>query len=103
MEDLYQQMDNSLKFPGEKLEAKKADTTSSDAIESEDIRGDLWPLNFVKTKLALEALPSGRRLTVLLGDNPALHKVTRSVAEEGHKIVEQIKTGDHWMVVIEKR
>jgi len=103
IEDLYAKMDNSLKFPGEKTEAKQDGKTSPDVIESKDFRGVLCPMNFVKTKLALESLASGNRLRVLLDDGAAIQNVPRSVAEEGHKIIEQLQTGNHWTVVIEKR
>jgi TusA-related sulfurtransferase len=60
-------------------------------------------MNFVKTKLALEGLLAGQRLRILLDDGAPIQNVPRSVSEEGHRIVEQVKTGDHWTVVIEKR
>ena len=107
MENLYSQMDNALRFPGEaaasKQDSKPNRPSDASPAESRDFRGVLCPMNFVKTKLALESLASGQRLSVLLDDGAAIHNVPRSVAEEGHRVVEQIKTGDYWTVVIEKR
>jgi TusA-related sulfurtransferase len=60
-------------------------------------------MNFVKTKLALVPLSAGQRLEVLLDDGPAIQNVPRSVVEEGRRIVDQRKQGEHWTVLIEKR
>ncbi len=67
------------------------------------MRGVTCPMNFVKTKLALESLAAGQRLKVLLDDGAPIQNVPRSVEGEGHKILEQIKEGSHWSVLIEKR
>jgi sulfite reductase (ferredoxin) len=68
-----------------------------------DFCGVACPMNFVKTKVALESLTSGQRLKVLLDDGAPIQNVPRSVAEDGHKILEQVKEGNHWSVLIEKR
>ena len=60
------------------------------------------PMNFVKTKLALENLTSGQRLKILLDEGAPIQNVPRSVSGEGHKILEQTKEGNHWSLVIEK-
>ena len=103
MEDLYAKMDNSLKFPGETSAARQAAKTPPDVVETKDFRGVSCPMNFVKTKLALESISAGAKLKVLLDDGAAIRNVPRSVADEGHKIVEQTNVGSHWEVVIEKR
>jgi sulfite reductase (ferredoxin) len=107
MEELYAKMDNSLSFPGEAAPSNPYDKSQGKPIpaeiETRDLRGVLCPMNFVKTKLALEAISSGQRLQILLDDGAPIHNVPRSVAEEGHRIVEQNKIGDHWAVIIEKR
>jgi TusA-related sulfurtransferase len=60
-------------------------------------------MNFVKTKLALEGLTSGQRLKILLDDGAPIQNMPRSVSEEGHKIIEQLREGTHWVVLIEKQ
>ena len=104
IENLYIQMDNSMHFPGEALKTPppkpQAPSTSPDA--EKDLRGVLCPMNFVKTKLALDPLSPGQRLKILLDDGAPIQNVPRSVSEEGHKIVEQTRTGGHWTVLIEK-
>ena len=44
-------------------------------------------MNFVKTKLVLETLSIGDRLTVLLDDGAPIQNVPNSVQLEGHKIL----------------
>ena len=106
MEELYGRMDNSLRFPGEtaKLNSKGAIQEKHAVVEiaSKDLRGVACPMNFVKTKLALEGLKAGQRLKVLLDDGAPIQNVPRSVAGEGHRIIEQVKDGGHWSVLIEK-
>jgi sulfite reductase (ferredoxin) len=107
MEELYGKMDNSLRFPGEAPRTPtKAPATEKPQVEpllSKDLRGVACPMNFVKTKLALETLTSGQRLNILLDDGDPIQNVPRSVAGEGHIILGQLKEGDHWSVLIEKK
>ncbi len=52
-----------------------------------DITGDLCPITFVRTKLALERMPSGGRLEVRLNAGEPLRNVPRSLAETGHSVL----------------
>jgi len=106
MEELYGRMDNSLRFPGEAAKtlpkAPASEKPQAKPVLSKDFRGVACPMNFVKTKLALESLTSGQRLQILLDDGDPIQNVPRSVAGEGHKILGQLKEADHWSVLIEK-
>jgi sulfite reductase (ferredoxin) len=106
MEELYGKMDNSLRFPGEapKAPAKTpaAENPGTEITVSKDLRGVACPMNFVKTKLALEGLTAGQRLRIMLDDGTPIQNVPQSVAGEGHKILAQVKEGDHWSVIIQK-
>jgi sulfite reductase (ferredoxin) len=107
MEELYGKMDNSLRFPGEAPKtptmAPSGGKPQAEPVLIKDFCGVACPMNFVKTKVALESLTSGQRLKVLLDDGAPIQNVPRSVAEDGHKILEQVKEGNHWSVLIEKR
>ena len=105
MEVLYGNMDNSLRFPGEapRPAPKAPETPQRVAVALKDFRGVGCPMNFIKTKLNLERLSSGQRLKVLLDDGAPIQNVPLSVAEEGHKILEQVREGNHWSVLIEKK
>lgn len=101
VQDLYESMDNSLRFPAEK--SSQAPQTSMTAdIPQRDYRGVACPMNFVKVKLDLAKMKTGDRVKVLLDDGQPIENVPRSVAAEGHQILEQIQDGSHWHIVIEK-
>ncbi len=68
-----------------------------------DLRGTICPINFVKTKLALEALSSGELLEVFVDLGEPSRNVPRSVREEGHRIVEEGEVDGAYRLVIEKR
>ena len=77
--------------------------TEEKAQAFKDLRGVSCPMNFVKTKMELAKLTSGQMLRVFLDDGEPIGNVPRSVAEEGHRIAEQIRVDDYWSVLIEKK
>jgi sulfite reductase (ferredoxin) len=107
MEALYASMDDSLGFPAEKetqiKERNLVESVADDGNEAfRDYRKVACPMNFVKVKLDLAAMTTGQLLKVLLDDGEPIENVPRSVADEGHAIVEQQKEGDHWSILIKK-
>src|SRR5262245_35733250 len=52
-----------------------------------DLTGELCPFTFVRTKLALEELPMGARLRVLVDHEPATRNIPRSAAEWGQEVI----------------
>lgn len=67
-----------------------------------DLHGVVCPINFAKTKLALEELEPGELLEVILDEGDAMLNVPRSLKEEGHRIVKVEPSGETFRVVIEK-
>jgi tRNA 2-thiouridine synthesizing protein A len=67
-----------------------------------DLHGVICPLNFVKTKLALEELEPGDRLEVILDEGSAILNVPRSLKDEGHTIVKVEPHGETFVVIIQK-
>jgi tRNA 2-thiouridine synthesizing protein A len=51
-----------------------------------DLTGVPCPMNWVRTRLALEELPAGERLEVLLDAGEPLDSVPRSAREDGHDV-----------------
>lgn len=51
-----------------------------------DLRGVACPLNWVRTKLALERLRPGDELTVRLDAGEPIESVPRSAREDGHRV-----------------
>lgn len=52
-----------------------------------DITAEVCPITFVRTKLALERLPSGAQLEVRLNAGEPLRNVPRALAETGHSVL----------------
>jgi len=51
-----------------------------------DLTGVPCPMNWVRTRLALEGMPRGERLEVLLDPGEPLDSVPRSAREDGHEV-----------------
>ncbi len=104
IEDLYASMDDTLQFhprvPPQGGESEIRAPVKVDLVQ--DLRGVACPMNFVKTKMALSQLQAGQVLQVLLDDGEPVENVPRSVEAEGHRVLEQTKTADHWSVTVRK-
>jgi len=71
--------------------------------EELDLRGEVCPYTFVKTKLRLEEMARGEDLAILLDDPEATANVSKSLRNEGHQILELkgISKGV-WQIIIKK-
>ncbi|PKN17682.1 MAG: sulfurtransferase TusA family protein [Deltaproteobacteria bacterium HGW-Deltaproteobacteria-6] len=67
-----------------------------------NLHGVACPMNFVKTKLALEELESGEYLEVILDEGEPMLNVPRSLKEEGHRVVKVEPIGETFRVVVKK-
>lgn len=67
-----------------------------------DLRGTPCPLNFVKTKLALELLTPGEILEVFVDCGEPSENVPRSVLDEGHRLLEAGEVGGFFRLLIER-
>lgn len=69
-----------------------------------DLRGDVCPLTFARTKIALEEMQIGQVLRVLLDYEPASRNVPRSAEMYGDLILFVGPVSDReWEVIIHKR
>ncbi|MBI2866610.1 MAG: sulfurtransferase TusA family protein [Chloroflexi bacterium] len=68
-----------------------------------DLKGEVCPYTFVKSKLALEEMEVGQVLRVVVDHEPATHNVPRSMANEGQEVlgVEKINATD-WTITLRK-
>jgi tRNA 2-thiouridine synthesizing protein A len=71
--------------------------------EQLELKGEVCPYTFVKSKLALEEMESGEVLRVVVDHLPAVTNVPRSLANEGHNVldVSQINETD-WAITVKK-
>jgi TusA-related sulfurtransferase len=82
---------NSLAAPSvnTKSNAMNTEIVPTDADRVLDITGEVCPMTFVRTRLALDAMAPGQTLLVLLrGDEPR-RNVPRTAAEQGHQVLAQ--------------
>lgn len=59
-----------------------------------DLRGVGCPMNFVRAKLKLESMKQDDVLELYLDDGEPIRNVTRSIKEEGYKIVDVKPEGE---------
>ncbi len=74
------------------------------ADKSINIKGEVCPYTFVRTKLALEQMDGGQVLEVIVDHQPATDNVPRSASNEGHEVIEVTKINDtDWRMVFRKK
>jgi len=60
-----------------------------DVTREIDITGDVCPMTFVRTRLALDRMAPGEVLRVRLKGEEPLRNVPRTTAEQGHEVLSQ--------------
>ena len=80
-------------------------TSLPSSCQQLDLRTTKCPLNFVKTKLALEKLATGEVLEVwIAAEGESTLNIPQSIAQEGHVILKQADRPDQVRILwIEKR
>jgi Predicted redox protein, regulator of disulfide bond formation len=68
-----------------------------------DIRGEVCPFTFVKSKLVLEQMEPGQVLRVILDYPPSVENVPKSMREEGQEVlaINQLDNNT-WEILIRK-
>jgi tRNA 2-thiouridine synthesizing protein A len=75
-------------------------TWMQDADQVLDISGELCPMTFVRTRLALDRLAAGQTLLVRLKGEEPLKNVPRTATEQGHEILRQEPASDGTMLLL---
>jgi TusA-related sulfurtransferase len=69
-----------------------------------DLKGEVCPYTFVKSKLALEMLQSSQILQVVVDNDESATNVPKSMTNEGHTILGNEKLNEKdWLITIRKR
>jgi len=69
-----------------------------------DIRGEVCPFTFVKSKLVLEQMKEGEVLRVIIDYEPSAENVPKSMREEGQEVLAVNKIGENlWEILVRKR
>jgi len=98
---LHASLDGTLQFQLKPLVQNKpplAKTTDHVA----DLRGVRCPMNFVKAKVALSAVPVGEVLQILLDHGEPANNVPASFADQGQEIVSMGPVGEHFQLEIRR-
>ncbi len=85
-------MTSSSRSPSPPTSSSPGDATPDAAPDAApdaeiDLSGEVCPFTFVRTKLALEALPFGGVLRVVIDHAPAVHNIPRSATEWGQEVL----------------
>ena len=72
-----------------KSNAMNTEPVAADADRVLDITGEVCPMTFVRTRLALDAMAPGQTLLVLLRGEEPVRNVPRTAAEQGHAVLAQ--------------
>jgi tRNA 2-thiouridine synthesizing protein A len=68
-----------------------------------NLRGEVCPYTFVKSKLALEVMQPGQVLRVVVDNDESAANVPRSMQNEGHNVMGVTKLNDKdWQIVVRK-
>jgi len=68
-----------------------------------DLKGQVCPYTFVRSKLAIEKMNLGEVLEIILDHKPAVENVPKSMENEGQKVLKIDQTGEkEWHLVVRK-
>jgi sulfite reductase (ferredoxin) len=98
---LYASLDGALQFQLKPL-APSASSPKESPNRVADLRGVRCPMNFVKAKVALSAVPVGEVLQILLDQGEPANHVPASFAEQGQEIVSMGPVGEHFQLEIRR-
>lgn len=71
--------------------------------EELNLRGEVCPYTFVKSKLALEDLEPGKILRVIVDNPESAENVPRSLANEGNEVLGVSPLGEEaWSILVKK-
>jgi TusA-related sulfurtransferase len=99
-------MTKSSPSPSPPISSSRGDApgTLRDGHRSINLCGELCPFTFVRTKLALEELPIGALLRVIVDHEPATRNIPRSAAEWGQEVLGVTSLSPRtWAIDLRKR
>ncbi len=67
-----------------------------------DLRRDICPITYVRTKLKLESMAPGAVLEIFLSSDEAIQGVPRSAQEDGHRVLTlEPQVDGSWRLLLE--
>ncbi len=95
----YKNMDSSFKFTV--LENKKEANPQTENLIL-DLKGVKCPMNYVKAKLYLENMDTGKILDIYLDEGEPVRNVPLSLKNDGQEIIEVKNLGGYYLVKVKK-
>ena len=78
--------------------------TDISADETFDLKGEICPYTFVKSKLMLEMMESGQILQVIVDNDESATNVPKSLTNEGNTVLGTQRLNDtDWMITVKKK
>lgn len=80
----------------------QVDNETINPVEYLDLRGEVCPFTFVKTKMVIEKVEINQIIVVVLDKGHPLENVPRSLKDEGHQIIKIEPIEDAFKIWIRK-
>jgi sulfite reductase (ferredoxin) len=106
VEMLFGSLDANLNFRAERVEDTESSSGTRDAsgqIADLDLRGVACPMNFVRAKIQLEQIDTGKTLDILLDAGEPARSVPASFADQGEEVVSVTNEQTHYRVSVRRR
>jgi len=69
-----------------------------------NLKGEVCPFTFVKSKLAIEMMSPGQILEITVDNSESAHNVPRSLTNEGHQVLSVDKVNEtDWHITVQKK
>jgi sulfite reductase (ferredoxin) len=103
VQELFQSLDGQLQFRAAKLEGQAQTSAPTRPKPKElDLTGVACPMNFVKAKIALEKMPIGDTLEILLDDGGPIRNVPASLSQQGQDVLAVFPEGGQFRVRVRR-
>ncbi|MEW6201276.1 MAG: sulfurtransferase TusA family protein [bacterium] len=68
-----------------------------------NLKGEVCPYTFVKSKLAIEEMDKGQVLRIIVDHAPAVENVPRNMENEGNEVLEVSRVNEtDWQIIVRK-
>ncbi len=68
-----------------------------------DITGDVCPMTLVRVRMAMDKVPPGGLLRILMASGEPVASIPRTLREEGHEVLGIERQGDAFSVRVRKK
>lgn len=115
VEELFYSLDSNLQFNisiinnekeisrGKEIKKERLNIKEQEPSLKVDLRGVKCPMNFVKTKLALDKIQEGEICEIVLDEGEPIDNVPLSIKELGHEIIEKKKRENYYILKVLKK